>query len=334
MLHQIGLEYYNCGGDNWVQEMARDYMFERRKENRESHKIMHEECRRINHAHEKKEDCDSVSVSFASVLNNRSKNFDSKFKNLPNFCEKPKDGSTSCTRQSQTTCQSHQVKHLWEKKKKLSSFQTSMLNNDGDEHSPKAIEEYNFRRKCEMLFQAERNHELLFIDDEDSSPSLISGLACKHNRTFTLFAMDSVNYFTFAEHLGVDLLEKENMTAAIIIDHENESTYLLNQHINLSSLTNFISNYHRGRLTRFRRSNSVQYKHTHFFDVNEYLRHTKSNERKNVKISYKKKCELDNSKRKKVDNVVIKEIHSEDFEEAVLTPNKVGKKFDSKVEIF
>ena len=34
MLRQIGMEYYNCNKDNWVQEMAKSYLVERRKGNK------------------------------------------------------------------------------------------------------------------------------------------------------------------------------------------------------------------------------------------------------------------------------------------------------------
>lgn len=330
MLQQVGMEYYNCGGDNWVQEMARDYLFERRKENREYHKNLHKECRKIFQMNYQPSSdnrkCDaSVSVSYSNVLNS-SKNFESKFKNLPNFCELPKNAACGC--QSDSSYAKQHIKYSHEaNNKKDEKFQTSMLDNEGDDHSPESIEKYNFRRKCEMLQIAERKSEISFIDDEDSaSLQLVSGLACRANKTFTLIAMDSVNFHTFAERLGIDILEVENKTAAIIMDHENESTFLLDEPVNLNSLTKFLYSYHRGGLTRFLRTNSVQYKHTHFFDIDEFL-NAKKKELPSMKHMSRKRCEMDTAKRK-VHHVVIREINSEEFVELVVESNKVsGNKF-------
>lgn len=327
MLQQIGMEYYNCESDNWVQEMARDYLFERRKENRENYNRLHEECLEIFKQNYQPDGmnrkCDpSVSVSIASVLNS-SKNFEAKFKNFPNFCEveqKPSDGSCGC--QSDVTFTKPYVKYSLDVNKKEKKFHTSMLDGEGDVRSPESIVKYNFRRKCEMLRMAERKSEILFIADNDSAPlQLVSGLACKTNRTFTLISIDSVSFHTFAERLGIDILEMENKTAAIITDHENESTFLLDEPVNLNSLTRFMYSYHRGGLKRFLRTNSVQYKHTHFFDINEFL-NVKQKEQLDTKdIIGKKVCSTDTAKRK-AQNVVIKEINSEEFDDAVVRSNK------------
>lgn len=329
MLQQIGMEYYNCDGDNWVQEMARDYLFERRKANRESYKKLHEACRDIflqnyktDVSHRK---CDSsVSVSFANVLNS-SKNFEAKFKNLPNFCavnELPKDGACGC--HSELSCGKHPMKYSYEAHQKEKTFAKSMLDHEGDDHSPEAIAKYNFRRKCEMLRMAERKSEILFVDDDDSLPlQLVSGLACKSNKTFTLISMDSTSFHTFAERLGIDILEMENKTAAIIMDHENESTFLLDEPVNMKSLTRFLYAFHRGGLTRFLRTNSVQYKHTHFFDIEEFLTVKKKEQLSDRDMKGKRTCETDTAKRK-VHHVVIHEINSEEFNEAVVRSNKTS----------
>lgn len=333
MLQQVGMEYYNCVGDNWVQEMARDYLFERRKENRENHKTLHKECSDIFHHNFQTDtvnrDCgSSVSVSLTNVLNS-SKNFESKLKNLPNFCELPKDATCGC--QAEVSYVKQHLKYTQDLNKKEKRFPTSMLDNEGDDHSPESILKYNFRRKCEMLKISEKTSEILFIDDADStSLQLISGLACKTNKTFTLISIDSVSFHTFAERLGIDILEMENKTAAIIMDHENESTFLLNEPVNLNSLTRFLYSYHRGGLTRYLRTNSVLYKHTHFFDMNEFLNVKKKEQIGQRDIKNGRKCEMDTAKRK-VHHVVIQEINSEEFEDAVVRSNKVRKQVLGKV---
>lgn len=327
MLQQIGMEYYNCENDNWVQEMARDYIFERRKENRENYKRLHDECHDIFQQNYQPDSgsckCDStVSISYGNILNS-SKNFEAKFKNMPNFCEVnelPKDGACGC--QSDLSCVKQHVKYTYEANKKEKQFQTSMLDSDGDDRSPEAIVKYHFRRNCEMLRLAERKSEILFIDDNDFAPlQLVSGLACKSNRTFTLISMDSNSFHTFAERLGIDILEMENKTAALIMDHENESTFLLDEPVNLNSLSRFLFSYHRGGLKRFLRTNRVQYKHTHFFDIDEFLNAKNKEHLSKQKIKTLKTCNMDTAKRK-VHNVVIREINSEEFEEAVVRSNK------------
>lgn len=327
MLQQVGMEYYNCDGDNWVQEMSRDYLFERRKENRKNHKQLQAECRETfsnyNQADVTGRKCDApVSVSFGNILN-ASKNFEAKFKNLPNFCEfnEPKDATCGCM--SELSCDGQKMKYSYEANKKDKQFHTSMLDNEGDDRSPEAIAKYHFRRRCEMLRMSERRSETLFIDDEDTIPlQLVSGLACKSNKTFTLISIDSNNFHTFAERLGIDILEVVNKTTAIIMDQENESTFMLEEPVNLYSLTRFLYRYHRGWLTRFLRTNSVQYKHTHFFDINEFFDVKKKESLNNQNVLGRKSCKTDTAK-KKVSHVVIREINSEEFDEVVVRSNKV-----------
>jgi hypothetical protein len=217
---------------------------------------------------------------------------------------------------------SNHAKYTYKANKPEETYKTSMLDNTDDEMSPESINKYHFRRRCELLMQAEQKSDINFIDDPDTAPlELISGMACKFNKTFTIIAMDSNNFHTFAERLGVDLFEMENKTAAMIMDQDNESTYLLEEAVNLNSLARFIYTYHRGGLERFLRTNSVQYQHTHFFDINEFL-----NVKKNEKIIRnterdKKICSIE--KKVKDFHVVIREINSEHFDSAVVRSNKV-----------
>lgn len=323
MLQQIGMEYYNCETDNWVQEMSRDYLFERRRENRAEHKRLHEECREVflQSFFAEGRKCDStVSVSFGSILNS-SKSFEAKLKNSPNFCEVnelPKDATCGC--QVDAPCMKSSLKYSYDANKVEKKFLTSMLDNEGDDRSPESIAKYNFRRKCEMLRLAERKSEILFIDDDDpSSLQLVSGLACKFNRTLTLIAIDSINFHTFAERLGVDILEMENKTAAFIMDQENESSFMLDEPVDMKSLTKFIYSYHRGRLQRFLRSNKAQYEHTHFFNINDFMDVKKDEHAKSQKVTGRRTC--DTAKRK-VHSVVIPEIASEEFEDVVVRSDK------------
>lgn len=49
---------------------------------------------------------------------------------------------------------------------------------------------------------------------------MITGLACKHNRTLSFLAMDSFTYEIFAERLGITIHNLYKSTAAVILDSE------------------------------------------------------------------------------------------------------------------
>lgn len=324
MLKQLAMEYYNCKDDEWVHEVARDFLFQKRLDNRDDLKHLQEECREMINKYQNFQKCSSSSssvstVSYVNVLNS-SKSCE-KFKNVDGFCEidelKVRKKGIGCEEELGHSKYSYKANKLKEK------YQTSMLDNSEDEKSPESIKKYNFRRQCEMLRQAERKSDILFIDDADSYPlELITGLGCKSNKTFTFISMDSNNFHTFAERLGIDILEMENKTAAMIMDQENESTHLLDEPVSLNSLSRFLYTYHQGRLKRFLRTNSVQYEHTHFFDVNEFLIVKKKEKIIRNTERDKKVCIVENEKQKDT-HVVIREINSENFDIDVVRSYKV-----------
>lgn len=93
----------------------------------------------------------------------------------------------------------------------------------------------------------------------------------------------------------------------------------------IATLSKFLVDFHKGTLQRFLRTNSVQYKHTHFFNTNELISEREKNICKVEKPLGKvaKKCSKPlNSKDKGY--ATIKEINSEDFEESVINSNKVS----------
>ncbi|KAL7040409.1 hypothetical protein ACKWTF_000376 [Chironomus riparius] len=331
MLRQIGMEYYNCKDDDWVHEVARDYLLHKRIQNREKLKELQKQCYKQIHMYYQSNEpmiskCNkpmTSSVSYLSVLN-ASKNLDSK--KLSNFCELNEPMSSKCECLSDSCIEPSHNMYTYESNSFAlnSKYSTSMLDNKNDEKSPEAINKYNLRRDCQMIRLAEERSEIQFIDDKDTTPlKLISGLGCKSNKTFTLISMDSVSFHTFAERLGVDILELENKTAAMIMDQDNESTYLLDEPVSLSSLSRFIYSFHRDGLQRFLRTNSIQYRHTHFFDINQFLV-VKSQETikiENNEFSNKKKCRVSDVKQED-SHIVIREINSEDFDSVVIKSNK------------
>jgi hypothetical protein len=137
--------------------------------------------------------------------------------------------------------------------------------------------------------------------------------------------MDSINFHTFAERLGIDILQVENKTAAIIMDHENESTYMLDEPINMNSLARFIYSFHHNALGRFLRTNSVQFKHTHFFNIDEFLNiNSKQKKKENDENKSRNKRRVCGEKSRSSNHIVIREINSEDFDSNVVNSNKVG----------
>ena len=94
-----------------------------------------------------------------------------------------------------------------------------------------------------------------------------TGLACRTNRTLNFVAMDSILFPTFAEHLGIDVLNETHSTVAVIIEESNENVYLLNHDfsrgsgpsssLSKRSMYEFIKSYSSNLLPRFLRSQSV-----------------------------------------------------------------------------
>lgn len=93
-----------------------------------------------------------------------------------------------------------------------------------------------------------------------------TGLACRTNRTLNFVAMDSILFPTFAEHLGIDVLNETHSTVAVIIEEANENVYLLNHDfsrgsgsssLSKRSMYEFIKSYSSNLLPRFLRSQSV-----------------------------------------------------------------------------
>lgn len=90
-----------------------------------------------------------------------------------------------------------------------------------------------------------------------------TGLACRTNRTLSFVALDSVLFPTFAEHLGIDVLNATHSTVAVIIEEPHENVYLLNNNytsgtsLSKRQIYEFIKNYSANLLPRFERSQAI-----------------------------------------------------------------------------
>ncbi|XP_023213847.1 thioredoxin domain-containing protein 11-like, partial [Centruroides sculpturatus] len=66
--------------------------------------------------------------------------------------------------------------------------------------------------------------------------SNFSGLGCRTNRTLSFVAMDAIEFHTFAEHLGFDILNHPHQTIVVILEAKQETQYHLEGEINKNSL--------------------------------------------------------------------------------------------------
>lgn len=137
-----------------------------------------------------------------------------------------------------------------------------------------------------------------------------------------MLTVDSVNFHPFAERLGINILEMDNKTAAVIVDNEFESSYILDEPVNLNSLTKFIYLFHHGGLNRKTRSNSVKLRYTHSFDTHEFLNNKKKEKTVRKSDLTRKSCDRDEKVERK-QHIIIREINSDDFEKEVVQSNKV-----------
>lgn len=244
MLRQLGMQYYNCRNDIWVQEMAKKYIAEQRRVSADSYGQLRRECELLLKRHPSQEQDDSeddscsrassksaVAVSFVNVLN--SSKFGEARKVGDGFCDidqvkcderfyecvDVEMGEPSCGKRKRSQLYGS-MKHDDREGKPV----TSMLNSDQDYRGPKLLKRLSMRRQCELLRLSESDGSEVFFQEmagpENVYVDLIKGMSCKYNKTLTFLGMDSDLYHAFAERLGVDVLHTTNKTIAVIVDPE------------------------------------------------------------------------------------------------------------------
>lgn len=300
MLRQLGMQYYNCRNDIWVQEMAKKYIAEQRRVSADAYSQLSKECELILKRHPSLEDEDrsgaegdckassrsAIAVSFVNVLN--SSKFNEARRKGAGFCEIEEvkcderyyecgDVDESMKLKASESCASRKRNHLYGSMNhddRQGKPITSMLDSSQDYRGPKLLKRLGLRRQCELLRLSEEDNSEIFFQ-EPSGPEkdyldLIKGLSCKSNKTLTFLGMDSDLYHAFAERLGVDVLHEPNKSVAVIVDPEDESTYLLKKHVNLASMAKLVHNFYNRTYPRFLRSNNVTFKTTHSFNMSEF----------------------------------------------------------------
>lgn len=190
MLRQVGMEYYNCANDSWIQEMAREYLSQRRIEIRESNKELQQKCIKYFKEFEDAQSKDalrikscidkSIPVSFVHVLNS-SKNFDRKSTTLlTDFCEVDQklDGLEQCgfdgVKMTEETCSVSRKQDPIFKSELKERFRTSMYNSEFDYRSPERLKKNLLRRKCEFLHLNEVKYENIYYDEGDLNVTLLN----------------------------------------------------------------------------------------------------------------------------------------------------------------
>ncbi|XP_022830838.1 thioredoxin domain-containing protein 11 [Spodoptera litura] len=150
-------------------------------------------------------------------------------------------------------------------------IETTMLPFEDDPLSSENLLEDSVNHFCKVLRFA---HEwgppiyptgALNIDERRTNITHIDGMSCARNFSLQMIAIDSVRNHHFAESLGIDITNKKDMTAVVILDNKHESQFLLSEEYNAKSIREFISNFTNKSLKRSLRSHVYDTMHTHYF---------------------------------------------------------------------
>ncbi|XP_043282254.1 thioredoxin domain-containing protein 11 [Venturia canescens] len=137
------------------------------------------------------------------------------------------------------------------------NYKSSVPTNEKDPRSALGVKATFFKDQCIKFLAGNKYHYPIFPKvTGDTHQSKVTASACRMNKTLALIAIDSVQYFHFAEGLGIDILKMKDKTAVVILDADQESQYLMKQPYNRESLINFINQYTEGVLQRTLRSES------------------------------------------------------------------------------
>ncbi|XP_015111249.1 thioredoxin domain-containing protein 11 [Diachasma alloeum] len=177
-------------------------------------------------------------------------------------------------------------------------YLSSMITGENDPKSPENLRKLILRENCKYLMIGDKYQPPVFpVSLEGDVEVKLRASACSGNRSLSFVAIDSLNYFHFAEGLGIDLMRMENRTAVVILDSVQESQYLMEGHLGRESLVKFIDEFSNGSLQRRLRSDSGRRFARDFQPVDE--------------------CKGERS-----DQVCIQELTTESFLRAVLDPRR------------
>ncbi|KAL6259352.1 hypothetical protein P5V15_009267 [Pogonomyrmex californicus] len=149
-------------------------------------------------------------------------------------------------------------------------YKSSLLKEENDSRSASMVKKVFLKENCKKWLAGNDYHPSLFPQDSPRKFNIsLKESVCKTNKTLALIAIDSLHYFHFAEHLGIDISKRKNKTAVVILDAALESQYVMHHDFSEYALVNFINNYTQGLLERTLRSdNSQQYRIQKLYNKN------------------------------------------------------------------
>ncbi|PZC86415.1 hypothetical protein B5X24_HaOG209134 [Helicoverpa armigera] len=153
----------------------------------------------------------------------------------------------------------------------VEEVETTMLPFEDDPLSPDNLLQDSVKHFCKVFRFAQEWGAPIYpsrqpdVDERRINITHIEGLSCARNFSLHIIAVDSVRNHHFAESLGIDISNKKDMTAVVILDSKHESQYVLSEEYNAKSIREFISNFTNKDLKRSLRSHVYDTAHTHYF---------------------------------------------------------------------
>ncbi|XP_015608172.1 thioredoxin domain-containing protein 11 isoform X2 [Cephus cinctus] len=284
LIKEVGLQYYNCGNNPTV-----DNVVTRLQENRHNaitrQREKSEHCEEILKEPKVPLHMPTISVSIqqwindsccANIVMNKcllcKKKIVDTMKNQAPICTTTTEHRTPMCKGAdifsiptlkeeqekyELCCNRHQVSDDKNdfSKSNSKSYETSMLTGENDPRSANNVRRSFIKEDCRKLLTGNNYHPPVFPKDLPGHPNInLTELRCKVNRTLVLIAIDSLQYHHYAEGLGIDILNKRNKTAVVIIEPTQESQYVMKEDLSRYSLVQFINNYTEGMLQRTLRS--------------------------------------------------------------------------------
>uniref|UniRef100_A0A2M4A3I6 Putative thioredoxin/protein disulfide isomerase n=1 Tax=Anopheles triannulatus TaxID=58253 RepID=A0A2M4A3I6_9DIPT len=200
MLRQLSMQYYNCGEDNWVKEMAQEYIADQRVLGSERYFYKQQECERILGRHPAQEDDtdptrtgrgrreafkSTVSVSFVNVLNSSKfvdgRKHGGKGDRSDGYCEAvpaPRGDDGSCSDSCGTfgperkpslrwTGRPEEQEECFAKMPSTQSepVQSSRIDATNDYRGPLLLTKQYLRHQCELMRLAENDGTYRFFPE-------------------------------------------------------------------------------------------------------------------------------------------------------------------------
>ncbi|KAL1494146.1 hypothetical protein ABEB36_009791 [Hypothenemus hampei] len=137
-------------------------------------------------------------------------------------------------------------------------LQTSMWTQESDFKSMENLKKFFHKEWCKRFRTSEKLSETNFVpkDPPDYKPLSFSTLSCTNpNTSLNFIALDSIRDEVFAQRLGIDISTKFHRTAAVIVNEQMETHYILEEPVTNRNLRNFIQRFMNDSLPRSMESN-------------------------------------------------------------------------------